>query len=58
MRVIILTVLTTDKPVALGCQIVLEFRNVGFCGGRKSRVPGEKLWEPGFFYTLLLTVFH
>ena len=23
-------------------QVELEFGNVGFCGGRKTRVPGEK----------------
>ena len=34
--------LTTDKPVALGFQIELEFGNVGFCGQGKTRVPGEK----------------
>ena len=33
--------LTTDKPVALGFKIELEFRNVGFCGGRKTGVPGD-----------------
>ena len=37
-----LSSLTTDKPVALGFQIELEFGNVGFCGGRKTREPGEK----------------
>ena len=27
----------------LGCfQIEMEFGNVGFCGGRKTKVPGEK----------------
>ena len=25
----------------------LEFRNVGFCGGRKTGVPGEKPSEQG-----------
>ena len=34
--------LTTDKPMALGFQIELEFGNVGFCGGRKTGEPGEK----------------
>ena len=34
--------LKTGKPVALGFQIELEFGNVGFCGGRKTREPGEK----------------
>ena len=28
-----------NKSEALGFQIELEFRNVGFCGGRKTRVP-------------------
>ena len=28
--------LKTDKPVALEFPIELEFRNVGFCGGRKT----------------------
>ena len=32
----------TDKPVALESQIKLEFRSVGFCGGRKTGEPGEK----------------
>ena len=36
----------TDKPVALGSQIELEFRN-GFCGGRKTEVLGEKPLEQG-----------
>jgi len=27
---------STDKPVALGFQIKLEFGNVGFIGGRKN----------------------
>ena len=40
-------ILSTDKPVALGSQIELEFRNVGFCGGRKTGVPGEKPSEQG-----------
>ena len=39
--------LATDKPVALGFQIELEFENVGFCGGRKTREPGEKPSEQG-----------
>ena len=34
--------MTTDKPVALGFQMELEFGNVGFCGGRKTGEPGEK----------------
>ena len=34
--------LTTDKPVALRLQSELKFRNVGVCGGRKTRIPGEK----------------
>ena len=33
---------TTDKPVALVFLIELEFRNVDFCGGRKTVEPGEK----------------
>ena len=28
-------------------QIELEFRNVGFCGGRKTGDPGEKPLEQG-----------
>ena len=28
-------------------QIELEFRNVGFCGGKKTGVPGEKPSEQG-----------
>jgi len=32
----------TDKPMALELPIKLEFRNVDFCGGRKTREPGEK----------------
>ena len=39
--------LTTDKPVALGFQIELEFGNVGFCGERKTGEPGEKPSEQG-----------
>ena len=39
--------LTTDKPVALGFQIELEFGNVGFCEGRKTGEPGEKPSEQG-----------
>ena len=35
----ILNSLTTDKPVALGFLIELEFGNVGFCGGRKTGNP-------------------
>jgi len=38
---------TTDKPVALEFPIELEFRNVDFCGGRKSGEPGEKPSERG-----------
>ena len=34
--------LTTDKPVALGFQIELEFGNVGFLGEEKTGVPREK----------------
>ena len=37
----------TDKPVALEFPIELEFRNVDFCGGRKTREPGEKPSEQG-----------
>ena len=33
---------TTDIPVALEFPIELEFRNVDFCGGRKTGEPGEK----------------
>ena len=32
----------TDKPVALGFRIELEFGNVGFWGEGKTGVPGEK----------------
>ena len=32
----------TDKPVALGFQIELEFGNVGFWGEGKTGEPGEK----------------
>ena len=32
----------TDKPMALKFLIELEFRNVGFRGGRKTGEPGEK----------------
>jgi len=39
--------LTTDKPVALKFPIELEFRNVDFCGGRKTGEPGEKSSEQG-----------
>ena len=28
-------------------QVELEFRNVGYCGGRKTGVPGEKPSEQG-----------
>ena len=37
--------LTTDKPVALGFQIELEFGNVGFLGEGKTGEPGEKTLE-------------
>ena len=37
----------TDKPVALEFPIELEFRNVDFCGGRKTGEPGEKPSEQG-----------
>ena len=39
--------LKTDKSVALQFPIELEFRNVGFCGGRKTGEPGEKPSEQG-----------
>ena len=32
----------TDKPMALKFPIELKFRNVDFCGGRKTWEPGEK----------------
>ena len=32
----------TDKPVAFGFQIKLEFRNVGFLREEKTGVPEEK----------------
>jgi len=37
----------TDKPVALEFPIELEFRNVDFCGERKTGKPGEKPSEQG-----------
>jgi len=37
----------TDNPVALEFPIELEFRNVDFCGGRKTGEPGEKSSEQG-----------
>jgi len=37
----------TDKPVALKFPIELEFRNVDFCGGRKTGEPGEKPSQQG-----------
>ena len=37
----------TDKPMALEFLIKLEFRNVDFCGGRKTGEPGEKPSEQG-----------
>ena len=37
----------TEKPVALEFPIELEFRNVDFCGGRKTGEPGEKPSEQG-----------
>ena len=40
--------LLTDKPVALGSQIELEFRSVGFWGGRKTKEPGETPSEEGW----------
>ena len=33
--------------MALEFPIKLEFRNVGFCGGRKTGEPGEKPSEQG-----------
>ena len=47
LRRVTLNSLTTDKPVALGFQIELEFGNVVFCGGRKTGEPGEKPSEQG-----------
>ena len=38
---------STDKPVALEFLIELEYRNIGFWGGRKTGEPGEKLSEQG-----------
>ena len=38
---------TTDKPMPLEFPIELEFRNVDFCGGRKTGEPGEKPSEQG-----------
>jgi len=37
----------TDKPVALEFPSELEFRNVDFCGGRKTGEPREKPLEQG-----------
>ena len=37
----------TEKPMALEFPIELEFRNVDFCGGRKTREPKEKPSEQG-----------
>jgi len=37
----------TDKPMPLEFPIVLECRNVDFCGGRKTRELGEKPLEQG-----------
>ena len=39
--------LKTDKPVALEFPNELEFRNAGFCGGRKRGQPGVKPSEQG-----------
>ena len=39
-------------------QIELEFRNVGFCGGRKTGVPGENLPEQGWELTTKSTHIH
>ena len=39
--------LVTDKPVALRFLIKLEFRIVGFCGGKKTGEPKEKLSKQG-----------
>ena len=47
--------LTTDKPVALRFQIELEFGNVAFCGGLKTREPGEKPLKRGREPTTNLT---
>ena len=38
---------STDKPLALKFPMELEFRNVGFWEGRKTREPGEKPSEQG-----------
>ena len=46
-RVTLLASLTNGKPVALASQIEFEFRNVGFCRGKKAGVPGEKPTEQG-----------
>ena len=38
----------STKWLLLHCfQVELEFRNAGFCGGRKTGVPGEKPSEQG-----------
>jgi len=44
----------TEKPVALEFLIELEFRNVDFCGGRKTGEPGEKPSEQGREPTTLM----
>ena len=40
------SVTTDNKPLA-GFQMELVFRNVGFCGGRRTGVPVTKLSEQG-----------
>jgi len=37
----------TDKPMALKFPIELEFKNVHFCGGRKTGEPSEKPLDQG-----------
>ena len=42
-----ITVESTEWLLLHCFQVELEFRNVGFCGGRKTGVPGEKPLEQG-----------
>ena len=42
-----ITVESTERLLLHCFQVELEFRNVGFCGGRKTVVPREKPSEQG-----------
>lgn len=42
MRVARYNRLATDKSDALGFSMELEFKNVGFCGVRKTGKPGQE----------------